>query len=158
MSLRIYTSITKTRRLAWIMRAAREGFMSVWYTCDGRFMTFPEGPYLRSSLTQCPPFQVLLYLWISAHPAAQSFSTWERNLGIKTHQVITGTTTTNYHHLCLPQMHLCLGASQLSHLQAGLGWATAEQQDHKHVRLWPEIFFSISVNRDNALPLGDHLQ
>lgn len=114
MSLLIYTSITKTRRWAWIMRAAREGFVSVWYTCGGRFVTFPEGLYLRSSLRWYLPFQVLLYVWIGAHPAAQSFSTWERNLGIKTHQVITGTTTTNYHCLCLPQMLLllCLGASQ----------------------------------------------
>lgn len=61
-------------------------------------MTFPEGLYLRTSSRQCLPFQVLLHLWISAHPAAQSLSTWERNLGMKTHQVITGTTTINYHH------------------------------------------------------------
>lgn len=76
-------------------------------------MTFPEGLYLRTSSRQCLPFQVLLYLWISAHPAVQSLNTWERNLGMKTHQVITGTTTINYHHcLCLPPMLQRLGAHQ----------------------------------------------
>lgn len=73
-------------------------------------MTFPEGLYVRSSSRQCLPFQVLLYHWISAHPAAQSLSTWERNFGMKTHQVTTGTTTINYH--CLPLILLCLGTHQ----------------------------------------------
>lgn len=43
-------------------------------------------------------------------------------------------------------------------LQANWGWATAEQQDHKHVQLLPEMFFSISFNRDNALFSGDYPQ
>lgn len=43
-------------------------------------------------------------------------------------------------------------------LQANWGWATAEQQDHKHVKLLPEMFFSISFNRDNALFSGDYPQ
>lgn len=65
---------------------------------------------MMSSSRQC--LQVLLYLWISAHPADQSLSTWERNFGMKTHQVITGTTTINYRCLCLPLMLLCLGTHQ----------------------------------------------
>lgn len=112
MSLLIYTSITETRSQAWIMRAAREGFMSVWYNCGGRFVTVPKGLYVMSSSRQCLPFQVLLYLWFRAHPADQCLSAWERNFGMKTHQVITGTTTINYRCLCLALMLLCLGTHQ----------------------------------------------
>lgn len=93
------------------MKAASKDFLSARYV---------RGDVSRRALSGIGPEAVspvsgiALSLEQCTTSAAQSLSTWERNLGVKSHQVITGTNYHNKpeHRLCPPGMLLCLEASQ----------------------------------------------
>lgn len=148
MSLLIYTSITETKSQAWIMRAAREGFMSVWHTCGERFVT------LRGFIWEQARDSVFLFRYCCIF--GYSCCPVPLHMGKKSWHENTSSHNMHYHN----KLSLSLSAPDVAvfgstpggyrQLQARWGWATAEQQDQKYVKLWLEMFFSVSFNRDNA--------
>jgi len=113
-SLLTHTGVTETTSWACLVKASQGRFYisairAWWQICDVSLQGFIRHQ-TRDSVSRSGCCRIF---GLTHSHAAQSLSTWERNLGVQTHQVVTGT---NYHSEpqhspCLPWVLRCLAAS-----------------------------------------------